>query len=811
MYELNTKDEFISDMRLHILYCLLYGCSIIAALWQHGHAVFTCVVLILVFPMMILPFFKFFRNELTRSIMQISFPTVAGIWLVFRIINRVPSGQFLMESLTLAGLAFSFTLCKKDRAYFLLISSVLLMYGSVYPRAIFIHLIPLIMILVLLIFYLSRTNALCQSAKIPESKAVSKFSWLYLIPQTALMVLIAIFIYMLLPSEDSTSGGYLNSDFNNNTNYSPPEIRNWFKTKKIKTGKTGKMMVSGEDPSAISKKSDKLVSASGEEASFSPNGDGAGLPGDDLLFTVKSDVKLYWLVNLYDTYDGTKWKISKRMKKQRFKHNWDFSRCCIASFQTFEIKKWHTRSLPAAFLPSYFSFQNSKLAIDETFFGRKLSDGEHYPQLPFRYTASSLVPYAEADLKDPSILWWEKIPKKQYLKLPKNKISRRLNRKVREITENSLTDFSKAMALRDYLRNNFDYLQTAQAPPEGREPSDYFIFELKEGHCEYFASAMVVLARIAGLPARIATGFSPGNFNIMTKKFEVYEYHAHAWAQVFIEKKGWLTFDPTPPGEIISRTTPLGIGSLKDPFGDEWQVKPPELASMVQKKVSPFNTIKGTNRKEIIATFKTAKPSKLKQFILQIPADGQDLQDTFAQLKDKVADEGSFIHRILASFKSNFNAFINTIVATAKGIANFFYSINGIAALLLLIFVYPVYCLVYKIIKWIRMIIKRNQCEVMLNEAVKNLVIAPNQCIESCYFATRNLLEISGYENSEKMELFDYGTALQTVDLQLSKDVLAVFYFYTQMSYSMKKVKVADSEHTLERALNVRALLKTIK
>lgn len=804
MYELNTKTEYISNIRIHFLYCLLYGLSILAALWQHGHAMFTCVILCITLPVLIVPLIKPFRNELTRSIMQITFPLLALFWLMFRLVNRVPSDKFLIESLTLAGYAFSFTLCKKDRAYFLLICGILLIYGAVYPRGIFIHLIPVITIVILLIFYLSRANALCQTSDLPESKAVSRFSWMYMIPQVILMILLTIGLFLLMPSEDATQSGYFTSNINNNQNYSPPKMQDWFKTQKIQQSPSGTRQMSGRNPSTLAKFSNILVSAAGGKGTFNPSGDGAGLPGNDLLFTVNSDTKLYWLVNLYDTYDGKKWKMSKKLKKQRFRHKWDFQKACISASQAFVIRKWASRSLPSAFMATYYSFPLKKLQVEKTFFGRRLQEGEHYPEVPFQYTTHALIPYAQADPELANQLWWERIPKKDYLKLPKDKISTRLKQKARGLTRHAISDYDKAIALRDYLRNNFDYLQTAQPTPDGYESADYFIFELKEGHCEYFASAMVVLARLSGLPARIATGYSPGNFNIMTKQFEVYEYHAHAWTQIFIEGKGWLTFDPTPPGEIISRTTPLGIGSLKDPFGDEWQVKPPELASLVQQKVSPINKMQSLNLEEAIAEAKKSRNSALKQFMMQIPTDGNELQDTFAQLKASIGNEKSFLFRALTSFKTNFNAFINTLVSVFKAIGMFFYGINGIIVLVILILAFPAYLLVLKIIKFIKTIIKRRQCEELFNDAVKNMAIAPNKCIESCYNATRNLLEIAGYPNENKLELFDYGTSLQKENLQLSKDVLAVFYIYSQMSYSTIKPKITDSEHALHRSLLVR-------
>ena len=172
--------------------------------------------------------------------------------------------------------------------------------------------------------------------------------------------------------------------------------------------------------------------------------------------------------------------------------------------------------------------------------------------------------------------WRESLRQEHYLQLPPN-LSERVKHLAHNLTRNSRTPYEKAIILRDYLRTNFKYRLYAGKTPADKESVDHFLFELKEGHCEYFAAALTVLARSVGLPARAATGFSPGNYNALTKRFEVYEYHAHAWTQIFIARVGWLTFDAVPPGSIVSETTPAGIGHLRDPFGDEWKITPPEL------------------------------------------------------------------------------------------------------------------------------------------------------------------------------------------------------------------------------------------
>ena len=165
------------------------------------------------------------------------------------------------------------------------------------------------------------------------------------------------------------------------------------------------------------------------------------------------------------------------------------------------------------------------------------------------------------------------------------------------------------MALRDYLRNNYRYKLHATPTPPGEESVDYFLFTLKEGHCEYFAAALTVLARAAGLPARVATGYSPGNYNTMTNLFEVHEYHAHAWSHIYISEIGWLTMDATPPQNIRSETRPIGIGALRDPFGDEWKITPPEITEQTLQfikndiiKEARKNEDAGTLEKALIKT-----------------------------------------------------------------------------------------------------------------------------------------------------------------------------------------------------------------
>lgn len=83
-------------------------------------------------------------------------------------------------------------------------------------------------------------------------------------------------------------------------------------------------------------------------------------------------------------------------------------------------------------------------------------------------------------------------------------------------------------------------------PPPDRDAVDWFLFEQGRGYCDYFASAFVVMARAVGLPARLVIGFAPGTFDPATRTYFVTGQEAHAWAEVWIDGRGWVEFDPTP-------------------------------------------------------------------------------------------------------------------------------------------------------------------------------------------------------------------------------------------------------------------------
>ena len=109
--------------------------------------------------------------------------------------------------------------------------------------------------------------------------------------------------------------------------------------------------------------------------------------------------------------------------------------------------------------------------------------------------------------------------RRRYLQLPRS-VSRRAIDLAHEAVGGATSAYDKAAALETYLRDNFTYsTHVANIPPE-QDWVDYFLFDSKQGYCDYFATTMVVLLRAQGVPARVASGFAPGDFDASTGIFD---------------------------------------------------------------------------------------------------------------------------------------------------------------------------------------------------------------------------------------------------------------------------------------------------
>ncbi|MCP4806628.1 MAG: DUF3488 domain-containing transglutaminase family protein [Proteobacteria bacterium] len=127
---------------------------------------------------------------------------------------------------------------------------------------------------------------------------------------------------------------------------------------------------------------------------------------------------------------------------------------------------------------------------------------------------------------------------------------------------------AKAAAIEQYLRDNYDYTLIPTGS-NSDEPLSSFLFDSKEGHCEYFATALAVLLRAEGVPTRLVNGFYGGDYNALGGFIAVRQAHAHSWVEVWIVGEGWVRFDAT-PASALPETAGGPLAQLNDAIQAQW-------------------------------------------------------------------------------------------------------------------------------------------------------------------------------------------------------------------------------------------------
>lgn len=139
----------------------------------------------------------------------------------------------------------------------------------------------------------------------------------------------------------------------------------------------------------------------------------------------------------------------------------------------------------------------------------------------------------------------------RYLQLPET-LPSRVRALAEEITAPYDTLYDKATALEKFLRA-YPYNEQIPGPDPGQDAVDYFLFDIREGYCNYYASAMVVMARAAGIPARLVAGYAGGEYLSDAGVHRIREKDSHAWVEVFFPRYGWVEFEPTAAQPAIER------------------------------------------------------------------------------------------------------------------------------------------------------------------------------------------------------------------------------------------------------------------
>jgi hypothetical protein len=269
---------------------------------------------------------------------------------------------------------------------------------------------------------------------------------------------------------------------------------------------------------------------------------------DRVVMTVDAAQGRFWRAIAYDFYTGNGWRTTETDKIDKInptvlgREKFD---------ATFEMLVPQQNLLFAANEPVRvnipYQFQTG---ADRTYSSalRAVRSG----QASEKYTVTSYVSVADkAALRRASNIYPDYI-KQKYLQLPST-LPQRVRDLAHKVAGEQSDPYDRAETIESFLRTTYRYAPTVRAPPAGRDPVDFFLFDLKEDFCEYFASSMVVMLRELGVPARVVEGYTAGTLDPSNGKFVVKELDAHAWVEVYFPLYGWVEFEPTPSQAPIFR------------------------------------------------------------------------------------------------------------------------------------------------------------------------------------------------------------------------------------------------------------------
>lgn len=169
-----------------------------------------------------------------------------------------------------------------------------------------------------------------------------------------------------------------------------------------------------------------------------------------------------------------------------------------------------------------------------------------------RYTTRSLITTVDKQALREAPTQYPEAIASRYLQLPET-LPDRVRQLAVEVTAGAETVYDKAAALESYLRQEITYNDKIAPPPAGADGVDYFLFDVRAGYCDYYASAMAVMARALGIPARIASGYAEGTWDEEARAYQVRELDAHTWVEIYFPGYGWIEFEPTAAQPAIVR------------------------------------------------------------------------------------------------------------------------------------------------------------------------------------------------------------------------------------------------------------------
>ena len=237
------------------------------------------------------------------------------------------------------------------------------------------------------------------------------------------------------------------------------------------------------------------------------------------------DDLVYWRGITLDNFDGSSWKSTGRKHHVRYISNRPAGKFIK---QTIYLEPYQNSYVFALDKPIFIDLRRSRMNEDLTF----TMPGPIERRI--RYSAMSIVS---------NTIPGDNIDLQASTQLPAN-----LSSRIISLAKGLRTKENKEATLQRIHRYLYsgNYKYSLKDLPRSKNPLEHFLFESRYGNCEYFASAMAVMLRVNGIPARLVGGYRGGYYNEMGKYYLVPQKNAHVWVEAHIAGKGWVRFDPTP-------------------------------------------------------------------------------------------------------------------------------------------------------------------------------------------------------------------------------------------------------------------------
>ncbi|PIQ97282.1 MAG: hypothetical protein COV67_05055 [Nitrospinae bacterium CG11_big_fil_rev_8_21_14_0_20_56_8] len=280
---------------------------------------------------------------------------------------------------------------------------------------------------------------------------------------------------------------------------------------------------------------------------------------------------VYWRGVVLDRYDGKNWSntlpVEWKLRKRRGSEINLFSVQPGRNIVTQEVFREYidsdvvfTHGIPLTLDGNFRIIQ-----MDQNFALKTESDWAG----PRRFTLVSEIghPQVSYDLEMPR--FDASLFPARFLQLPP--VSLAIRQLADRLIEKTSTPEARAQNILRHF-SGFGYSLEMVGQETDESALDHFLFQRKKGHCEYFAAAMVVLLRQAGIPARMVNGFAGGEWNELGEYLILRQKHAHSWVEAFLPQRGWVLFDPTPPDPSApNRVTDSALLRAIDYMRLNWQ------------------------------------------------------------------------------------------------------------------------------------------------------------------------------------------------------------------------------------------------